>query len=110
MVASVAEALQALEASAFDLLITDMTMPQMTGAELVREILALRSQVAIVLCTGFSELIDEQKAAAIGAHAFLMKPFHKQELAQVVRDALDYQKCCKEKTARRPLASAGGTA
>ncbi len=96
------------EPDRFDLILTDMTMPQMTGAELVREILALRPQIAIVLCTGFSELIDEQKAVEIGAHALLMKPFHKQELARTVRDALE-QKCSKEKISWRPIASAGGT-
>ncbi len=73
----------------FDLLLTDMTMPEMTGAELMRKILALRPDLPVLLCTGFSELIDERKAVDMGAHALLMKPFSKQELGRTVRAALD---------------------
>jgi CheY-like chemotaxis protein len=73
----------------FDLLLTDMTMPEMTGAELMRKILALRPDLPVLLCTGFSELIDEQKAVEQGAYCLLMKPFSKQELARTVRAALN---------------------
>ncbi|MCW5206033.1 PAS domain S-box protein [Desulfobulbus sp. F5] len=74
---------------AFDLVFTDMTMPQMTGAVLAKKILARRPELPVVLCTGFSELIDEQKATELGICALLMKPFTKGELALTVRTALD---------------------
>jgi CheY-like chemotaxis protein len=74
---------------AVDLLITDMTMPRMTGEELARKVLALRPDLPVVICTGFSELINEEKARAIGARALLMKPLTKKELACAVRQVLD---------------------
>jgi PAS domain S-box-containing protein len=74
---------------AFDLLLTDMTMPQMTGAELAAKLLALRPDLPVLLCTGFSELIDEQRAQELGISGFLMKPFSKRELAATVRETLD---------------------
>ena len=73
----------------FDLLITDMTMPNMTGEELARRILAIRPEMPIILCTGYSELINEEKAKAISIRDYLMKPVIKKELAEVVRKALD---------------------
>uniref|UniRef100_UPI004056A043 MASE3 domain-containing protein n=1 Tax=Candidatus Electronema sp. TaxID=2698783 RepID=UPI004056A043 len=81
-------ALFAAEPESFDLVLTDMTMPQMTGAELAARLLALRPGLPVLLCTGFSELMDEQKAAALGLRALLMKPFSKAELACAVRAAL----------------------
>ncbi|MCI5146837.1 MAG: response regulator [Candidatus Electrothrix sp. AR3] len=80
---------------AFDLVLTDMTMPQMTGDELSRQMLALRSDLPVILCTGFSELIDEKRAADIGIYNLVMKPFTKRELAKTVRAALDQKKGCK---------------
>ncbi|WP_417915215.1 MASE3 domain-containing protein [Candidatus Electronema sp. JM] len=74
---------------AFDLVFTDMTMPQLTGAELAKRLLASRPALPIILCTGFSALIDEEKAAAIGIRRLLMKPFTKAELACAVREVLD---------------------
>ncbi|MBU1137573.1 MAG: response regulator [Proteobacteria bacterium] len=73
----------------FDLLITDMTMPNMTGAELTRRILAIRSDLPIILCTGYSDLINEEKAKAIGVSHYVMKPVIMKDLANVVRKALD---------------------
>ena len=73
----------------FDLIITDMTMPNMTGAELAQKILAARPELPIILCTGFSELINEQKAKAIGIREYIMKPIIIREIAQVVRRVLD---------------------
>jgi PAS domain S-box-containing protein len=74
---------------AFDLVFTDMTMPQLTGAELAKRLLVLRPELPVMLCTGFSALIDEEKAAAIGIRRLLMKPFTKGELARAVREVLD---------------------
>jgi PAS domain S-box-containing protein len=77
------------EADAVDLLITDMTMPKMNGAELTQKVLALRPDLPVIIYTGFSELIDEEKARRIGARALLMKPLTKKELACAVRQVLD---------------------
>jgi len=85
------EALEAFRAQPdkFDLVITDMTMPNMTGDELARELMRIRPDLPIILCTGFSELIDEQKAKAMGIRAFVMKPVVMAEMAKAVRKALD---------------------
>jgi len=75
--------------NAFDLLITDQTMPNMTGDVLVKHVLACRADIPVILCTGFSNTMDEAEAAAIGIRAFLMKPIIKQTFARVVRSVLD---------------------
>jgi YesN/AraC family two-component response regulator len=66
-----------------------MTMPGMTGTDLTREMLAIRPDLPIILCTGFSELIDVQKAKEIGVRDYIVKPISKKDLANVVRKALD---------------------
>jgi PAS domain S-box-containing protein len=73
----------------FDLVITDMTMPQMTGERLVKEILKIRPDMPTILCTGFSENMDEKKAKEIGACQYIEKPFNRSVLASMVRKALD---------------------
>lgn len=73
----------------FDLIISDMTMPNMTGDELTRRLIALRPDIPIIICTGFSERIDQNKAADLGIKGFVMKPIVKAELARVVRKVLD---------------------
>jgi two-component system cell cycle sensor histidine kinase/response regulator CckA len=73
----------------FDLVITDMTMPGMTGAELSREILKIKPGFPIILCTGFSEIISEGEAKAMGIRRFLMKPVFLDTLAGEIRTALD---------------------
>jgi len=73
----------------FDLVISDLTMPEMTGDRLVNEILKVRSDIPIILCTGFSEKVDEKKAKAIGAADYIEKPFNKNEFAFIVRKVLD---------------------
>ncbi|MFC1523412.1 PAS domain S-box protein [Thermodesulfobacteriota bacterium] len=73
----------------FDLVLTDMYMPKMTGVDLARRILAVRSDLPIVICTGHSEQIDEVKAKALGFRAFLKKPFGSNVLAKVIRMVLD---------------------
>jgi CheY-like chemotaxis protein len=75
--------------SRFDLVVTDMTMPKMTGALLSQELLALRADLPIIMCTGFSEAMDEETAKQIGIRAFLMKPISSQALAQAVRAVLE---------------------
>ena len=72
----------------FDLVITDMTMPKMTGAELAPRLLEIRPDIPIILCTGFSDLIDEGRAGTIGIRAYLAKPILKNEMAKVIRKML----------------------
>jgi CheY-like chemotaxis protein len=72
----------------FDLVITDMTMPQMTGDLLVKEILKIRPGMPTVICTGFSEKMDEKKAKEIGIRQYIEKPFSRSDLAKMVRKAL----------------------
>ncbi len=73
----------------FDLVITDMTMPNMTGAGLARELMGICPDIPIILCTGFSELITEERAKEMGIREFVMKPLIITEMARVVRKALD---------------------
>jgi PAS domain S-box-containing protein len=72
----------------FDLVFTDYTMPEMTGADLARKIMSLRPDIPVVLCTGYSETINEEKAREIGVSAFVMKPFTHRDIAEVVSKAL----------------------
>jgi PAS domain S-box-containing protein len=73
----------------FDLVLTDMAMPHLSGVELARELLLITPDIPLVLCTGFSEKIDEHKARAIGFKGFLMKPMGMRDLAKTIRTALD---------------------
>ncbi len=73
----------------FDLMITDMTMPHMAGDWLSEKILDIRPNLPVILCTGHSDMIDENKAAALGIRKFVMKPVEKNELARAIRSALE---------------------
>ncbi len=73
----------------FDLLITDYTMPGMTGDRFASEILRFRPELPIIMCTGFSERISPEKAHALGITEFVMKPLIMKDLGAVVRKALD---------------------
>jgi len=75
--------------AAFDLVITDMTMPRMTGAELAVALTRLRSDIPIILCTGFSHTMSEEKARAIGVRELVMKPLMRQDMARMIRKVLD---------------------
>jgi len=66
-----------------------MTMPNMTGDELAREIMALRPALPIILCTGFSEKMSPKKAELLGIKGLLMKPVVKSDLASLIRKVLD---------------------
>jgi DNA-binding response OmpR family regulator len=76
-------------AKPFDLVITDMTMPHITGLDLAREISAHSPEVPVILMTGFSNKVDENRAKKMGIHGFLMKPVAMAELAETVRMVLD---------------------
>ena len=73
----------------FDLMITDMTMPQMTGAELSKEIKRIRPELPVILYTGFSMQISEKKAEGMGIRRFLTKPLSLAVLAKTIREVLD---------------------
>jgi len=84
------EALEIFENTpqAFDLIITDMTMPKITGDLLARELMKIRPDIPIILCTGFSKLIDEDRAKQIGIRRLIMKPVIKSEIAGAIREVL----------------------
>ena len=73
----------------FDLIITDMTMPKMTGDKLAKEILNIRPDMPIILCSGFSEKIDAEKARALGIRKYIEKPLYMSDFAVTVRKVLD---------------------
>lgn len=72
----------------FDLVITDQTMPQLTGVTLIQELRQFRADIPIILCTGFSHMINPEKARALGVDAFVMKPGVSQELAVAIQQVL----------------------
>jgi PAS domain S-box-containing protein len=73
----------------FDLVVTDLTMPKMTGDVLAKEIMAIRSDVPVILCTGYSEKITPAKAKTLGIKEMIMKPAVVEEIARTVRMVLD---------------------
>jgi len=77
---------------AFDLVITDMTMPDLTGDRLAAELMKIRSDIPVILFTGYSRKISGERAADIGIRAFAYKPVVKADLARTVRKALDSEK------------------
>jgi len=85
------EALEAFRASPenYDLIITDMTMPDMTGDRLAHEIKEIIPDMPVILCTGFSEKVNGGRASALHIDDFLMKPVDQTQLAKIVRSVLD---------------------
>jgi PAS domain S-box-containing protein len=73
----------------FDLVITDMTMPQMTGVKLSKKLMAIREDIPIIICTGHSTLVDEERAKDLGLAAYVMKPIDLQQTAQTIRKVLE---------------------
>jgi PAS domain S-box-containing protein len=73
----------------FDLVVTDQSMPEMAGAELSRELLKIRADIAIILCTGYSAQISNQEAIRLGVREFCFKPMDIEQLATVTRKVLD---------------------
>jgi len=76
----------------FDLIITDMTMPQMTGDELSVKALKIRNDLPIILCTGYNENISENKALELGIKKYIQKPIDCQHLIHLIREVLDEEK------------------
>ena len=75
----------------FDLIVTDMTMPVMTGDRFSRNVLGIRPDMPIILCTGYSEAITEDMAKKIGIRAFVMKPLEMKKFAVLLRKILNKQ-------------------
>ncbi len=95
------EALEAFRAKPdeFDLVITDMTMPNMTGLELAPRLREIRPDIPIIICTGFSiicigfsGMTDGDKAKSMGILGYVMKPITKEEIARSIRQVLDEEK------------------
>jgi signal transduction histidine kinase/ActR/RegA family two-component response regulator len=74
---------------AFDLVITDMTMPKLTGTQLANELLKIRPDIPIILCSGFSEAMARESAKIKGIRAYLMKPIVMEQLATTIRQVID---------------------
>lgn len=85
------EALEAFKASPnkFHLVITDQTMPNMSGVQLARRIKKIRPEIPVILCTGFSETVNEDNFSSMGIDAFVLKPVLKNKIAPVIRKVLD---------------------
>lgn len=73
----------------YDLVITDLTMPQMSGDRLALEVAAIRPDLPVVLVTGYSDALESEKIKQKNIKSFLPKPFKKKDLADVVRQVLD---------------------
>ncbi len=73
----------------FDIVLTDQTMPEMTGSDLALKMMQIRPDIPIVLCTGHSNLIDENSAKAIGIKEFALKPLTKEVIAKLIRKAIN---------------------
>jgi PAS domain S-box-containing protein len=73
---------------AFDLVVTDQTMPGMTGAELAQAMIAIRPELPVILCTGYSDHIDEAKAKSLGIKAYVNKPIATDKFLRLVRELL----------------------
>jgi len=73
----------------FDLVITDQTMPGMTGADIARKMIQIKPDIPIILCTGYSTVISEEKAKSMGIKEFALKPLSKKAIAVLIRKVLD---------------------
>jgi len=92
------DALDAFRANpdSFDLVITDMTMPNITGDRLARELKKTRPDIPVILCTGFSEAMSKEKAAALEINGFLLKPVMMKDLSREIRKVLDSKESTRQ--------------
>ncbi|MBU0960276.1 MAG: response regulator, partial [Proteobacteria bacterium] len=77
---------------AYNLVITDMSMPNLDGLQLTRKIKEIRQDISVILCSGYSETIYKEKALALGVSRYVTKPLMMDNLARVVRELLDQEK------------------
>ncbi|HOI94854.1 MAG TPA: PAS domain S-box protein [Syntrophobacter fumaroxidans] len=89
------EALELFRAQSdrFDLVMTDYTMPRMTGMALAREMMRIRPDIPVVLCTGFSERVTEEAVKEEGIRTLAMKPLEMRQIAEIIREILDERAC-----------------
>jgi CheY-like chemotaxis protein len=73
----------------FDLVITDHKMPHMTGAQLAKELIGIKNNISIIMCTGFSETLGPDEAKSIGIKQYLMKPVTIADLDQAIEQTLN---------------------
>jgi DNA-binding NtrC family response regulator len=73
----------------FDLVITDQTIPGLTGAELAAQMLQIRPDLSIILCTGYSSIISRDEAWLMGIRSFAAKPLGRREMAMLIRKSLN---------------------
>ena len=93
-VTALTDSLEALEVfetgpNGFDLVITDMTMPHMTGVQLADKIKSIRQDIPVIICSGFSDQIDAETSKKMGIQGYLIKPVTRNEIAGLVRTVLD---------------------
>ncbi len=88
------EALKKFESKpdSFDLVITDMAMPEMVGTEFAKRLMEIRSELPVIICTGYSQKVDKTIAKELGIKAFINKPILLKELYSKVRMVLDQPK------------------
>lgn len=77
------------EPDRFNLVVSDMAMPDMPGDQLIAQIQSINPDISTMICSGYSSRMSEENALQMGIKAFLMKPLNKAELAKKVRDVLD---------------------
>lgn len=77
---------------AFDLVITDQAMPKLSGVELIKKMIEIRSDIPIILSTGFSSVISEDSAGSLGFRRFITKPISMVDLSKIIREVLDEKK------------------
>ena len=92
-VTAIGSAVEALELfkknpAAFDFVITDQTMPQLTGYELAQRLMEIRPDIPVILCTGYSDLVTAESAIAGGIQAFVIKPINRLSIAETIRRVL----------------------
>jgi PAS domain S-box-containing protein len=94
-VACFSDSLEALKdfqqkADCYDLIVTDMTMPNLTGLDLIKEVLKINPEAQSILCTGYSMSVNKVEAKSLGVSEYLMKPFPPRVLAETIRKVLDH--------------------
>ena len=71
------------------MLVTDMTMPQMTGDQLIKALKSIKKEIKTIICTGYSKRINVGEAEGIGANGYITKPVGRKEMSETVRRVLD---------------------
>ncbi len=89
----------------FDLVVTDTTMPYMTGIDLSKKLLAIRKDIPIIICTGYNQIVTPEKAKAIGIRDYIVKPFNSRQMANTIRKILDRKLAERRKHRRFHIAS-----